>query len=336
MESFAERLRRLRILADLTQEELAEKLGVSSQAVSKWETDKSLPDLSVIVPMANLFHISTDELLGNVRRREDWEEQWQLALRDGGEAAALKVAQKAAEELPQDWIFRNREACGEYFAAQSTRDEAEKNRLLLSAEAHFRSMLRDWPQSDNTASMLVQVLVGLERRQEAAELAERLPGRERLLLQVLQGEALEEQKRRVLSFSAMDFVSCLCTLSRSFAALELAETILREAPWDRGDRVDLLTSVCWKRAVLHCEAGDGDKAMAALQEIPGILRDLEAPEEPLFPSAEPPYLLRLTVKRPASEHWKTAAEALALPKQLDPLREREDFQALLRELKAHC
>ena len=48
----------------LTQGELAELIGVSTQAISKWETDAGMPDISQIVPLARVFEISTDKLLG--------------------------------------------------------------------------------------------------------------------------------------------------------------------------------------------------------------------------------------------------------------------------------
>ena len=48
----------------LTQDQLAEKLGITAQAVSKWENDQSCPDISVLPKLAEIFGITTDELLG--------------------------------------------------------------------------------------------------------------------------------------------------------------------------------------------------------------------------------------------------------------------------------
>lgn len=48
----------------MTQEELAARLGVSAQAVSKWENNLSCPDISLLPETAKLFGISVDELLG--------------------------------------------------------------------------------------------------------------------------------------------------------------------------------------------------------------------------------------------------------------------------------
>ena len=48
----------------LTQDRLAEQLGVTAQAVSKWENDQSCPDITMLPKLAEIFGISTDELLG--------------------------------------------------------------------------------------------------------------------------------------------------------------------------------------------------------------------------------------------------------------------------------
>lgn len=63
--SFGQIIRQLRRDRNLTQEELAEQLNISAQAVSKWENDISLPDISQLVPIANFFDVTTDALLGH-------------------------------------------------------------------------------------------------------------------------------------------------------------------------------------------------------------------------------------------------------------------------------
>ena len=69
---FATKIKSLRKSFDLTQEEFAERLGMSSQAVSKWETGTAMPDISMFPILANFFSVTTDELLGvDVSRREE-------------------------------------------------------------------------------------------------------------------------------------------------------------------------------------------------------------------------------------------------------------------------
>ena len=55
----------------LTQAQLAEKLGVTNRAVSKWETGKSMPDASLILMLCEILDISTNELLCGKRLSED-------------------------------------------------------------------------------------------------------------------------------------------------------------------------------------------------------------------------------------------------------------------------
>lgn len=63
--TFAEKLKSIRKQAGMSQEQLAEKLNVSRQAVTKWETDAGVPDIENIMAISALFDISIDELLSN-------------------------------------------------------------------------------------------------------------------------------------------------------------------------------------------------------------------------------------------------------------------------------
>ena len=54
----------------LTQEELAKKLGVTNQSVSKWESAQCCPDISLLPMLANIFEISIDELFGRKNEKE--------------------------------------------------------------------------------------------------------------------------------------------------------------------------------------------------------------------------------------------------------------------------
>ena len=63
--SLSANIKRLRLEKDMTQEQLATKLGVSAQAVSKWETSETYPDGALLVPLANELEVSLDQLFGN-------------------------------------------------------------------------------------------------------------------------------------------------------------------------------------------------------------------------------------------------------------------------------
>ena len=64
MLSFGQRLKAIRKGVQLTQAELAEKLMVSVQSISKWECDNAMPDISQIVPLSAVLGVTTDCLLG--------------------------------------------------------------------------------------------------------------------------------------------------------------------------------------------------------------------------------------------------------------------------------
>ncbi len=63
--SLAQNIKRLRLEKNLTQEQLASSLGISAQAVSKWETTDTYPDGALLVPLAKARDVSLDELFGN-------------------------------------------------------------------------------------------------------------------------------------------------------------------------------------------------------------------------------------------------------------------------------
>ena len=72
-------IRQLRRRDKRTQEQLAEALGVTSQAVSRWESGGSYPDMNLIPSIANFFGVSIDELFGyegeRTRRIDDLAEE---------------------------------------------------------------------------------------------------------------------------------------------------------------------------------------------------------------------------------------------------------------------
>lgn len=69
--SFGETIKRLRKEKGFTQDQLANLLNVTPQAISRWENNSAMPDISQLVPLANVFRVSTDTLLEvNVKETE--------------------------------------------------------------------------------------------------------------------------------------------------------------------------------------------------------------------------------------------------------------------------
>ena len=63
--SLSQNIKRFRLEKEMTQEQLASLLGISAQAVSKWETNETYPDGALLVPIANALDVSLDVLFDN-------------------------------------------------------------------------------------------------------------------------------------------------------------------------------------------------------------------------------------------------------------------------------
>ena len=69
---FGDKLKQYRLKEGLSQEQLAEKIGVSRQAITKWETKRGLPDVENMIILAELFKLTLDELvLEEVKKQEE-------------------------------------------------------------------------------------------------------------------------------------------------------------------------------------------------------------------------------------------------------------------------
>jgi transcriptional regulator with XRE-family HTH domain len=64
--TLGEKIKGFRTRAGLSQEQLAEKLCVSRQAITKWENDRGIPDINNLQSIANLFDVSIDSLVNNL------------------------------------------------------------------------------------------------------------------------------------------------------------------------------------------------------------------------------------------------------------------------------
>lgn len=109
-----ENIRKLRREKGITQERLAEHLNISTQAVSKWERGETLPDITLVLPLASYFGVSTDELLGldeaknKARAEEMLAEYRHLAWLECKWTEAAAVIKEAHREFPNNWEITHR------------------------------------------------------------------------------------------------------------------------------------------------------------------------------------------------------------------------------------
>ena len=129
MNHIGQRIRELRRKNDLTQEKMADYLGVTYQSVSKWECGTTYPDLAMIVPIARLLHVTADELLGmdapeNDERKAYFDGEYDLD-------RAVELIQQNTRHYAKrqlTWFRRDKE-----IHWLSATDEYEKNVSIIDA-----------------------------------------------------------------------------------------------------------------------------------------------------------------------------------------------------------
>ncbi len=99
--TIGQNIKKMRKNADMTQEELAEMLSISSQAVSRWETDSAMPDISLLPLLCSIFNVSADELLGIDTAKQDKEIN---EIRKKADAKSSRGYSKEAREILEDGL----------------------------------------------------------------------------------------------------------------------------------------------------------------------------------------------------------------------------------------
>lgn len=162
----SQHIRSLRKGRGMTQEQLAEAMGVSVAAVSKWETGQSAPDLGVLVELAEFFQVSVDALLGHTIQGPKLDEELErlLAL-PAGEAQAL--AERLLGRYPND--YRVVDACANAYYKLSIQaaDQAAMERSIQLVKRLFDLMEGQQVRREELLSRLANQYLLLGRPEEA-------------------------------------------------------------------------------------------------------------------------------------------------------------------------
>ena len=203
------KIRQLRFKAGLTQEQLAEQLGVGPQAVSKWENAVAMPDIGLLPMISEVFGVSIDELfdlsaeqrLNRIENRIEREEElpqdvfWEYEEFLKGQLSAEKDKKRATGLLAYLYWHRMETYAGKVrrWAREAVRmapDEKGCQWMLQKAEGHaawdwnisnhsgavdfYRELLRENPESRLVCSYLLDNLLADHRADEAEEVLERM------------------------------------------------------------------------------------------------------------------------------------------------------------------
>ena len=272
MKGLGKRLRELRQKNDLSQDYVARALGVTVQAVSKWENGRSDPEIENLIPISDLFHVPVDELLEKGKHHEEWEKEWLYVLESDDKTRILTFLKDALAEFPGDYKFRYRLASEEFFLAQDETDDIKRIRLLAQADDHLESLRKDYPEFSNAIDMHVRVLAALGRKGEAIDLAKLSANHDRLLLSILEGEDLTKQKRKLITLSLLNLFADLMR-EGSKDALKKAEVLLVAVSGKEPQFSSQLIDVYFQQAVLCCEEGNSNAAIEALKAGMQMIQD---------------------------------------------------------------
>ena len=199
-------IRRLRRERGLTQEALAQAVGVSPQAISKWETGQTMPDITLLLPISKVLGIGVNELLGG-NRRQELKEKYDQARDRFGEAYSLMVALEALEEFPDDEFFLYQRAWDELIIGQS--GSLGAHRYIERAIDGFTALCRKYPNDHVYRSMLVEAYltrgaVGDRDQAYAVALAYNGPGRNKeFLMEVFLDEEARMTKKQKATKKAL-------------------------------------------------------------------------------------------------------------------------------------
>ena len=110
--NIGETIKKLRRQKDMTQEQLADYLNISPQAVSRWEINSTLPDITLIPALANIFDVTSDMLLGiditakEKRVQEILNNAWEY-FKKGNYEKELEILRAGLKEFPNDFSIMN-------------------------------------------------------------------------------------------------------------------------------------------------------------------------------------------------------------------------------------
>lgn len=357
--TIGERIKTLRKKNDLTQEKLADYLCVSYQAVSKWECGLASPDLSLVVPLAKILHVTTDELLGMNDEKscersayldERCEHYW---LYDNIEN--YELAKQAVNEYPGNYKYLHWLASMEYFVAfeDKYRDDPKKPYsidMIDNSIKHYCLVLEGTKDPNLRQSAIWSIMLAYkvtDRHDDALKYANMFPDNPPITRMQALAECLSGRNKDI----AIQFIvyNALGELCRSFggiysfakektpeviAALDTEEGVLNAVFPDGkyGNFNHSMYYIYETRTKLEIHAGNLDKAIEYVQKACFYSKEISNLYGKIVTYTNPALALN-SGEFPQNVYcipfWEKVKEALLIQPIYAPLREREDFLELV-------
>ena len=209
-------IKRLRRAKDMTQESLAEYLGVSVSAVSQWESEKTAPDLSLIPPLCHLLGVTSDTLLGidleaKQKRIEEIRTKANTFSKRGYKAEAYKILAEGLREYPDSFKLMQDLMHAIYPLIYDTAYSEEDRQNFSDEILRLGELILGKCVDDNTRHSAIQLLCFVYSKNgnqnRAVELATKMPAisRRRLLSNIYSGKEGYEADKILLN----DFIQSL-------------------------------------------------------------------------------------------------------------------------------
>ncbi len=353
MNNIGQKIKELRKKNDLTQEALADFLGITYKAVSKWECGMTVPDLALIGPLTKILHASADELLGlrpedTDTRRAKLEEKLRQAWVDGGELDGFALVYKAQEDIVREYPGDMKILCDFAWTASNRALHMEDMETeMLKAVRCFETVIENTEDEKLKASAIqgiTQSLGYIGLYDEAIKYAELIPDapaitKERVLENCLRGEKLRSLHQQRLDSTLHQLLVLMeqCAGDK-LRAIEDCEKILQIIIPD-GMYLEYhcnLAELAYKKARLCMEQKMYSEAIKALKKYRehSVLADrADVHEEVLRYTSTYLDLLILPPNVPQEMYTPSYRETFEIQIQdevFDPVREREAFKALLK------
>lgn len=229
------KLREKRMERGLTQEEVATQLGVSYQAVSKWERQEGLPDVTLLPALARLFHTTADDLLGvhDAAAQSAYDQinqTWQEQNQTGQHTDNIRLMRQALRQYPGDALLMVQLSTS---LEKTEGTETERREHLLESIRVQEDILRLDADAEVTTAVQFNLCFSLwkaGRTQQAIDRAKRLPSiwktRENALVHFIDGEEQRQLAQTALRPLAWSAALHLRTLGRQGDIFPLLQLLL--------------------------------------------------------------------------------------------------------------
>lgn len=201
-----ENIRRLRVAKGITQEQFGYELGVSAQAVSRWENSATYPDITMLPMIADFFDVTLDELMGrgqelDVCEREAFFKRIHDMYDRGEISEVLDAYDKIIRKHPNDAYLLHGKATILYYSQfKKSRDLSVANEIISLCNKIICS--NNIGMQCGANALLVRVYARIGQLEEARKLANGLPsfevGRELLILECLQDAERKDHYRYLI------------------------------------------------------------------------------------------------------------------------------------------